>query len=126
MSIKTIFYATFHTDTTDVQLVTAAVSNEVNNVIVVQCDFVSGSDAQGCMVILVGELGNITLNLTREGISTTLMINQALPLSCYRDIIAFDIESDKSVGTLAVSGAIVRSTTNGLCSSTTAIYPTRK
>ena len=125
MSTKTIFYA-FDTDTTDVQLVTAAVYDEVNNVIVVQCNFVPGSDAQGCMVILIGEFGNITLNLTREGVCTTLMINQALPLSCYRDIIAFDIESDKSVGTLAVSGVIVRSITNDLCSSTTTIYPTRK
>ena len=116
------------TDTTDVQQVIAT-SDEVNNVLIVQCDFILGSNAHGCMVILVGELGNITVNLTRENLYTltTLTINKMLPLSCYHKIIAFDIESDKSVGTLAVSGSLVGSITD-ICSSesTTAIlYPTR-
>lgn len=111
---KMIHYAPCHIDTTDVQQVIAFV--EVNNAIIVQCYFIPGSDAQGCMVILIGELGNITVNLTRENLcrSTTLTINQALLLSCYHEIIAFDIESDKSIGILAVSGSIVRSTTTGL------------
>ena len=35
----------------------------------VQCDFIHGSDAGGCVVTLVAieELDNTTVNLTREG-----------------------------------------------------------
>ena len=123
-----IHSAPCHIDTTDVQQVIASV--EVNNAIIVQCYLIPGSNTQGCMVILIGELSKITVNLTRENLtmcrSTTLTINEILPLSCYHEIIAFDIKSNKSIGILVVSGSIVRSTTTGLCSSTTAIYLTCK
>ena len=76
------------------------------NAFVVQCVFITGSNAQGCMVVLVGELENITANLEQNG---SKVLNVSHPLSCYHEIFAFDIESDGSVGTLAVPGVLVGS-----------------
>ena len=38
-----------------------------------QCDFITGSNALGCMVILVGEFNNITVNLTKESKETSII-----------------------------------------------------
>ena len=76
----------------------------MNDSIIVQCDFITGSNAQGCMVVLVGEFENITVNLEQNGCD---VVNVSHPLSCYHKIFAFDIESDGSVGTLAVPGVLV-------------------
>ena len=88
------------TVTTDVQNVTATLT-ETMDAFVVQCDFITGSNAQGCMVVLVGEFGNITINLEQNGCD---ILNVSHPLSFYHEIFAFDIETDGSVGTLAVPG----------------------
>ena len=74
------------------------------NAFVVQCDFITGSNAQGCMVVLVGEFDNITANVEQNGCE---VLNVSHPLSFYHEIFAFDIESDGSVGTLAVPGVLV-------------------
>ena len=52
-------------DTTDVQKV-SAVALDDQHTFIVECEFVPGSDAQGCLVVLVRELGNVTVNLTRN------------------------------------------------------------
>ena len=83
---------------------------------VVQCYFITGSNAQGCMVVLVGEFDNITANLSNLEEKSSKVLTISHPLSCYREIFAFDIESDGSVGTLAVPG-VFNSTTS--CVSTT-------
>ena len=49
------------TDTTDVQMVGAVVLSDVT--FRVQCDFIPGSDAQGCMIVLVGEYNNVSVTL---------------------------------------------------------------
>ena len=77
---------------------------------VVQCDFISGSNAQGCMVVLVGEVNNITVNVTRNNPCTTLTVN--VTKNCYDKVFGFDIESDGSVGTLAVPSVIIRNVNN--------------
>ena len=74
---------------------------------VVQCDFITGSNAQGCMVVLVGEFDNVTANLSILEQNCFKVLNVSHPLSCYREIFAFDIESDGSAGTLAVPGVLV-------------------
>ena len=100
--------------TTDVQNVTATLIETMNG-FVVQCDFITGSNAQGCLVVLVGEFDNVTANLS------ILKQNISYSLSCYHVIYAFDIESDGSVGTLAVPGVIVlrNSETSSCLSATT-------
>ena len=103
---QTVYFLHFFVDTTDVQNVTAVPIKSANdvNTVMIQCYFVNGSTAEGCMVVLVGELGNTTENLTRENPYRT--INTSLPLSCYTGVFGYDIESDGSVGTLPVPGVI--------------------
>ena len=94
-----------YTDTTDVQEVQA---RQIRNDIQIQCNFITGSDAQGCMVVLVGDAINTTVNVTRcdaHSCSVVILISQ--PLSCYFEMFAYDIESDGSVGTLPIPGELL-------------------
>lgn len=93
------------TDTSDVQAVQA---KQIDNAIQVQCNFISYSDAQGCMVVLVGDTVNTTVNVTRCGTCSSAELNlSSHSLSCYREVFAFDIESDGSVGDLAIVGELI-------------------
>ena len=92
-------------DTTDVQKVTAAVSAEA---ITVQCMFVNGSTARGCMVVLVSQSHNVTVNLTRDDLCATGIFNDTHLLQnvCITGVVGYDIESDGTVGTLAILGEL--------------------
>ena len=93
-------------DTTDVQRATVS-STDDDSLFRVQCDFMTGSDAQGCMVVLVGDF-NATLNLTRpENYSVASVMYM---ISCLNEVLAFDIERDGSIGPLAVHGKIFDNT----------------
>ena len=85
------------------------VSTDGRSLIRVQCDFITGSDAQGCMVMLVGDF-NETLNLTRpdnaSDVSETYMFNLQYTISCFKTVLAYDIEKDGSIGSLAIYGEI--------------------
>ena len=76
---------------------------------VVQCIFLTGSIAKGCMVVLVSELNQtLTVKLTRNDqlcVSDTKVAT--LQLSEYSKVLGYDIESDERVGTLAVPGVIL-------------------
>jgi hypothetical protein len=83
----------------------------------VECEFIVGSDADGCVVVLVssGEVDNTTLNSTREGNSSRIAMTQhelPSPLHCYYRAYALDIESDGSVGILPVPGVLDLADTN--------------
>ena len=107
-------------DTTDVQAV-EVVAIENADEIRIQCNFIIGSDARGCKVVLVGELSNATVNLTKKNNITVVTISYTLPhpLSCYHEVFAFDIEADGSTGTLPVPGVLVRELSTAVqCSST--------
>lgn len=81
---------------------------------IAQCDFMAGSSALGCMVVLVGKHDNVTLRLTRlhgqSALGAIPVVNQ--PSDDYHGIVAFDIESDGSVGALAIRGHVNTSTTD--------------
>ena len=85
------------------------VSTDGRTLIRVQCDFITGSDAQGCVVVLVGNF-NETLNLTRpenaSDVSETYMFNLEYTISCFMSVLAYDIEKDGSIGSLAIYGEI--------------------
>ena len=91
-----------------------AIEIETENTVLVYCDFISGSNAEGCMVILVGEVNNVTANIERN---FSKLFN--FTLSCYHEIFAFDIESDGSVGELAISGVLMSVRNN----TTPCLYP---
>ena len=93
-----------HADTTDVQTVRATALDELN-AFTVQCEFISGSNAQGCLVVLMGRYDNLTERLTRNNTKFNLVLVKHSQ-SCYRNVIAFDIESNGSVGLIAVPGYV--------------------
>ena len=71
-------------------MVSAAVLS--NNIFRFQCDFIIGSDAQGCLVALVGEYDN-TIILLRK--STNLgIVSVTDSVSCYKGVLGFHIEHD--------------------------------
>ena len=98
-----IYYFVCVTDTTDVQMVGAVVLSDVT--FRVQCDFIPGSDAQGCMIILVGEYNNVSVTLLMN-LTNSEIINVTNSVSCYKRVVAFDVEYDGQVGTLAVPGKL--------------------
>ena len=77
------------------------------NAFMLQCAFITGTEAQGCLVVLVSEFGNSTWNLTRRSTCNSEIVNVTHPPSNYSEVFAFDIESDGSVGTLAVPGVLM-------------------
>ena len=96
-----------YADTTDVQNITVVVisGDGVPGMTLVQCDFIPGSDAQGCMVVLVGESDNTTVNLTRSGTLLTACTMQRLPnTTTIVNVFGYDIEFDGSVGTQQFPG----------------------
>ena len=90
-------------DTTDVQKVSAVVLDGQHSFIV-ECEFIPGSDAQGCLAILIGELDNVTVNLIRSLSSKVEVANSP---SSYFKVVAFDVEHDGSVATLSIPGDII-------------------
>ena len=86
---------------------------ETGNSFVVWCDFISGSEAHGCLVVILGVRDNITVEVER---GSSLVLNISAPLSCYCDVLAFDIERDGSVGTQAVPGRVVGKLDSVKCS----------
>ena len=91
-------------DTTDVQMVRATVLSNLSNTFRIHCDFISGSDALGCLVILVGKYDNTTITLLRN--STNSEVNVTESVSCYKGVLGFDIEGDGQIGNLAVPGRL--------------------
>ena len=88
-----------------------AVPLEDANAFMLQCSFINGSNAQGCMVKLIDEFGNVTMtgNLTREsGTCAIGILNVTHSSSDVSEVFGYDIESDGSVGLLAVPGVISR------------------
>ena len=72
--------------------------------ITVLCEFINGSDAQGCIVVLVSEYENVTMNLTRSnGCSVKMLHGEGLK---FTGVFGFDIEADGSIGTVPVAGEI--------------------
>ena len=64
-------------------------------------------------MILVGDVNNRTISLIRNSYvcATGIIDISRWPFSCYRELFAFDIESDGSVGAMAVPGELVQNNT---------------
>jgi hypothetical protein len=103
--INALFHINY-ADTTDVQAVKVTLI-EGANASTIQCEFITGSNATGCMVVLTG-LVPYQVYLTRNPSAnlTAKTVTLAHPPSCYTGVEAFDIESDGSVGSLAVPGRL--------------------
>ena len=111
-------------DTTDVQEVnvTITVVDLDRARIKIQCRFITGSNAKGCMVVVILDLSigsrrsnhTMTFDLTRDGNMTSFSDinatgNSAHYIYCYDMAVvsAYDIEEDGSIGRVAVPGAFI-------------------
>ena len=72
----------------------------------IQCEFIMGSKATGCMVVLTREQGREEYRLTRNTITNSAIRRVTLRhvVSSYVDVEAFDVEFDGSIGSVAVPG----------------------
>ena len=96
-------------DTTDVQDVLAVARNYSadNYTFTVSCNFIHGSDAKGCIVVLVGNVENATINLTRSGLSAEgiLSVKFSIAKDCAKlKLFGYDVESDGNIGTVGIRG----------------------
>ncbi len=72
----------------------------------IQCSYISGSNARGCVFILVGGVGvaNITDIINR---TSSEGVRIEIPnIDLYSEVLAFDLESDNTTDILAVRGNI--------------------
>ena len=73
------------------------------NIIVIDCHFINGSDAQGCKVVIVSDhplVDDITTMLIRSNESDLIASGQltlTYHIDCYHHVLAFDIEANGTI-----------------------------
>ena len=72
------------------------------------------------MVVLVSDLINSTVNMTRNSTWTVKTLTKCANL---HDVFGFDIESDGSIGTLPVPDVVTQNTTSICVTSKVTPYP---
>ena len=78
------------------------------NMSTILCEFVSGSNAKGCMVVLTSGGQEATYNLTKHESVNCSILTVALefPQLHIDQVEAFDIEANGSVSALAIPGLL--------------------
>ena len=78
----------------------------------VYCCFINSSDAQGCLVVFINSFGQVDNQTERLESNSTVArwedFDLAHPVSCYDQVLAFDIEAGGNVSGLAVMANISR------------------
>ena len=76
----------------------------------VHCYFINGSDAQGCLVVFINSFGQVDNQTARLESNYTAWKEIILdhPVSCYDQVLAFDIEAGGNVSDLAVIANVPR------------------
>ena len=102
--------------TTDVQNVRICRVEDSNSYLI-QCGYVTGSDARGCVYVTRGGdvMGNVTGTIAR---SNSAGVTVELTGSIYTDLLAYDWESEDSVSSLPIIVNISDATINA-CNATT-------
>ena len=94
--------------TIDVQMVQATVRNSVIELV---CEFIYGSDALGCMIVLVSNCSKVSdehINLTRNSTSAkvTRQLHFPLNISCFHRVFAYDIDLNGTVSNFSIEGRV--------------------
>ena len=103
MTSKNYFYII---GTTDVEMVTINKIGE--NTYSVQCHYIQGSDALGCVYVLVSEVEEFFKNMSgtllrrseSEGGDTILKVFKVI--GCYQEVLVYDLESNHHLGNLLI------------------------
>ena len=90
------------------------------NGISVHCNFITNSDAKGCVVVLIhpNDFNDITVNLTRDNGSSHACTVISAPFGGNLNnvyVLGYDIEFDGSIGLIAVPGDVMVGETGGEC-----------
>ena len=89
--------------TTDVEMVTAC--RREGTIYSIQCSYINNSNAQGCIYVLVSMVvGNITGIIKRTSSEGDLVTISNI--GYYKEVLAYDWESDNTTGTLPIRGNI--------------------
>ena len=98
--------------TSDVQNVSTIEVDEYT--VKVYCCFINVSDAQGCLVVFINSFRQANNQIARLKSNSTAThweeFDLAHPVSCYDEVLAFDIEAGGNVSDLAVMANISRKT----------------
>ena len=71
----------------------------------IQCSYIKGSNAQGCIYVLVGMvMGNITGTIRRTSSEGNLVTISNI--GYYKEVLVYDWESDNTIGILPIRGNI--------------------
>ena len=107
-----------HTDTSDLQSVTAIAVEE--STIDIQCTFIEGSDAKGCTFVLISDhpsINNETDTLTRNSMFAYGQLNLTHKASCYHRVYAYNIpDNGHTASIIYVTGEVSNVDTNVMCS----------
>ena len=121
------------TVTTDVQSVRINCRVEGTNYYVIQCSYVEGSDARGCVYSIMGQIGAIARS-NSEGVTVELVnatgYNDEVFMydwesngtTGYNEVFAYDWESDGTIGTIPVT--VDSTTTIEICPTTIGVTDT--
>lgn len=97
-------------DTSDLKKI-SVVARE-NLTLTVECQFINGTDALGCVVVLFDsemKLQNISSTFFRKDSELALQgqLDVSEDVFCYDRVIGFDLESDNTTNNLALPGNLI-------------------
>ena len=93
--------------TTDIRAVNSTMRGSV---IELQCHFISGSDATGCLVSLKSNCSGVAnledIRFSRNGTTATRQLSILRNVSCYRQVVAYTIDINNTISTLSIEGIV--------------------
>ena len=85
----------------------------------IQCWFIHGSDALGCKIVLVSDypsVNNEQAVLLRNNTLASGQLNLTHIVSCYHQVLAFDIEVNNTLSNLTIEEKLKSTMADDLCS----------
>ena len=61
-------------------------------------------------MVLVSDIENTTVRLMRDADEVEMDVSVTYSLPCYKKVVAYDVEYDGSVGSLAIPGVLIKAT----------------